>query len=141
MPVSVQCSNPACRKGHSVPETLLGRTVRCKHCGEAFLAQSAKETLSPAADSKYTARRPGRPPAGRSRTEAASAGGPGRKREESPGGKGEEGSRIGQRQGPQRQSGTGKRNRPPRSLCRRHELRLRGLAQQRPGCCCPAAMV
>src|SRR4051794_8019486 len=54
MPVAVQCPNPACGKSATVPETHLGRKVRCKHCGETFLAQSAKDTARPAAEAKDT---------------------------------------------------------------------------------------
>src|SRR4051812_105789 len=36
MPVQVSCPNPSCGKVYSVSEDLLGRSTRCKHCGQRF---------------------------------------------------------------------------------------------------------
>jgi hypothetical protein len=38
MPVTVHCPNPACGKAASLSPDLLGRTVRCKRCGNRFVA-------------------------------------------------------------------------------------------------------
>src|SRR6266436_2120938 len=36
MPVQVSCPNPKCGKLYSVAEEALGRSTRCKHCGQRF---------------------------------------------------------------------------------------------------------
>ena len=48
MTVTIRCPNPACGKSAGVSAAVLGRDVRCKHCGTRF-------TAAPAADA-----RPGR---------------------------------------------------------------------------------
>ena len=41
MPVLVQCPNSACGKSFNVEEVLVGRTARCKGCGQHFTIQPA----------------------------------------------------------------------------------------------------
>jgi len=40
MPIQVQCPNPACGSSASVSDELEGRTLRCVHCGQKFMAAS-----------------------------------------------------------------------------------------------------
>jgi hypothetical protein len=40
MPISIQCPNPACSKSSMAPDTVSGKSVRCKHCGHSFVAQA-----------------------------------------------------------------------------------------------------
>ena len=43
MSISLQCPNPTCRKVSVASEEIQGRNVRCKHCGQSFLATSTTE--------------------------------------------------------------------------------------------------
>jgi hypothetical protein len=56
MPVTVKCPNPACGKSASVDEALLGRTARCKGCGQSF-------AVRPTLDGSATDTSPKPPPA------------------------------------------------------------------------------
>lgn len=47
---------PECDKQLKAPEDVLGKKIRCKHCGETFLCRSGK----PVQDEKETARAPGK---------------------------------------------------------------------------------
>jgi Protein kinase domain len=40
MPTKVLCPNPACGKSSTGPDEIVGRNVRCKHCGQQFVARA-----------------------------------------------------------------------------------------------------
>lgn len=50
MPVKVFCTNPSCDASYGVDESVLGRNVRCKKCGQRFVA--GDESLAPASRGK-----------------------------------------------------------------------------------------
>src|SRR4051794_838692 len=58
MPVTVACPNPTCGRTSPMPDELLGRSVRCKHCGTRF---SASVTVG--SDSSMPTERVAAPPA------------------------------------------------------------------------------
>ena len=65
MPERVQCPNPNCGKRYKADDSLLGRAMVCRHCGQEFtVGVSGRETFQPDADDET----------GLARTPAASAG-------------------------------------------------------------------
>jgi hypothetical protein len=62
MPIDVNCSNPACKRRYRVPEDAAGKSLRCKACGETFVAaagstQESEEFIEPAWEPPTTTQR------------------------------------------------------------------------------------
>jgi WD40 repeat protein len=66
MSLSLPCPNPACRQHVSVAEAHLGQTVRCRHCGKAFVAR-------PPAKAEPSSRSTGRHAGGSTQSSASGA--------------------------------------------------------------------
>jgi tRNA A-37 threonylcarbamoyl transferase component Bud32 len=49
MPVMIQCPNPNCARSSSVADDVVGRGVRCRHCGTRFTASDSSANLGPKA--------------------------------------------------------------------------------------------
>ncbi len=47
MPVLIQCPNPNCARSSSVADDVVGRGVRCKHCGTRFKASASTTVTGP----------------------------------------------------------------------------------------------
>jgi tRNA A-37 threonylcarbamoyl transferase component Bud32 len=47
MPIEVRCTNPNCNKRHQVPSASAGKSVRCRACGETFIAAEAPTLIDP----------------------------------------------------------------------------------------------
>jgi WD40 repeat protein len=43
MPIPIQCPNPACGKMSVAPDSLLGKSVRCKKCGQSFVTRATSD--------------------------------------------------------------------------------------------------
>jgi serine/threonine protein kinase len=63
MPVQVACPNPECGSVSVVPEDLMGRSVRCKQCGERFTLAPSGDTIDPSPTLKLPDVPPTRPAA------------------------------------------------------------------------------
>ncbi len=62
MGVQVHCPNPACGKTSTVPDDLMGRRVKCAHCGQKFTPAATVES-GPAAETRAHAGKPAALPA------------------------------------------------------------------------------
>jgi hypothetical protein len=45
MPLKLTCPNPACAKRYSIPDAAAGSSIRCKACGETFVADADQTTV------------------------------------------------------------------------------------------------
>jgi eukaryotic-like serine/threonine-protein kinase len=51
MAITIQCPNPACAKNTTASESISGKSVRCKSCGQSFIAMPSSDGQSPATQS------------------------------------------------------------------------------------------
>jgi uncharacterized protein (TIGR03066 family) len=58
MSLEIYCANPACKRRHRVPTGAAGQTVKCRACGETFIAAGPPPSTPPASDATRSAKSP-----------------------------------------------------------------------------------